>query len=133
MRCQPDPIRLRLVDVHIQLGAGFTHPVIEVFDAGNVGDLRLDAPRVILQTIQIGSIKLDLERTRGAREIVDDVGENLDELDAQPRDGGLDLHTHLVDHLENRARALSRRPEPGDDISSILRRCEQSQLGAGAS
>ena len=50
---------------------------------------------------------------RRAGEIVDDVGEDLHELDAQPRHRRLDLAAHVVDDLERRrdrarARGLSR-------------------------
>ena len=118
--------------MHVQFGARLADAAVQVFNAGNVGDLRLDAPRVLLETIEIWPVELDLDRPRRAGQIIDDIRQNLHELDPQAWHCGLDFHPNVVDHVEDRARALTGRPEPRHNITSILFGREQPELGSSS-
>src|SRR5206468_11981063 len=59
------------------------------------------------------------------------VGEDMDELNPAPRHGRLDFNPNFIDHLENRSGALTRRLEARDDVTRVLSRSEQPELGAG--
>src|SRR6202030_4002442 len=57
---EADSVRLRLVDVHVELGAGLAHTVIKILDPLNARQLGLDALRVGFQAIEVRSVELDL-------------------------------------------------------------------------
>ena len=88
--------------------------------------------RVRLERVEIGAEQLDLDGLRRAGKIVDDVGEDLYELDVQPRNSGLDdLRAHVVDHLVARAVAIGLALETARQMSPrILFRREQAELRA---
>src|SRR6185503_14976920 len=67
---------------------------------------------------QVRSEELDLDRARRTGEIVDHVGQNLHELDAQPRHRRLNLGPNVIDHLLARAIALTGILEPDRDVAT---------------
>ena len=118
--------------MHVQFGARLAHSIVKILHSRNGGDPWLEAASVVFEPIQIRPVQLDFNRTCGAGEIVDHVGKDLHELDAQSWHRSFHLHSHIIDHLENRARPLTRRSEPRHDVTGVLRGREQSELGAGA-
>ena len=83
---------------------------------------------VRLQSVEVRTEESYLHGPRRAREIVDDVRENLHELDVQTWHGGADLVAHVGDDLEDRAAALARWLETGHDVAGILLRSKQTKL-----
>ncbi len=117
---------------HQQLGGGLADAIVEVRESVDVPEVGSEAPRVGLEGVERLAEQLDLDRPRRPRQIVDHVGQDLHELDAQARGGRGDLAPHLVDHSEDVAGAMARQHEPCNDVAAVLLRREQPELGPGA-
>src|SRR6185437_7699720 len=119
--------------MHVELRARLADAVVEILDAGDLGNPGLDATSVALEAVEIRPIELDLDRTRGAGKVVDHIREDLHKLNAQSWHGGLDFHPHVVDYVEDGARPPAGWRESRDDVAGVLLGGEKSKLGAGAS
>src|SRR5690349_13614350 len=133
VRRETGTIRLGLVELHHHLGARLGDAVVQILDAVDLLELRRDLLRVGLERVEIRAEKTNLHRARRAREIVDHVGENLNELDVQPRYDRRNLAAYFVNDLEDRPTALAPRLETRDDVTRVLLRREQPELRSGAS
>ena len=124
--------RIRLAHPEQQLGVRLAHAVEEILEPVHLLHSRFQLPRIRLERVELFPEQLDLDRLRVPGQIIDDVGEDLHELDVQPRCRGLDLRPHLVDDFEDAAGPPAVGPEPRDDVTGVLLGGEEPQLGAGA-
>jgi len=101
LRRQTDATRLRLIHAHQELGRRLAHPVVQVRQPRDAVEARFQPARIGFERVQPFPEQFDLDRPRGAREVIDDVRKNLHELDVQPRHGFGDFVAHIVHDGEN--------------------------------
>src|SRR6185312_2115111 len=122
--------RLRRTDMQQYLRAGFAHTIEQILDSGDLAERIADRAGVGLELVQVVPEQLDLDRTRGAGEIVDYIRQNLHKLDMQPGYGSGDLAANVIHHLEDAPRTLGFRNEARHQIAHVLLRREEAELGA---
>src|SRR6185437_2870729 len=68
--------RLRRTHMQQYLRAGFAHTIEQILDSGDLAERIADRAGVGLELVQVVPEQLDLDRTRGTGEIVDDIRQN---------------------------------------------------------
>src|SRR2546430_596266 len=117
--------------MHRHLGRRPAHAAEEILEALDARHGGVELGPVRLEGRQVWAEQLDFHWPGAAREVVDDVRKNLDELDPHARERGRRPRPDLVDDLVDRPVALALGLEPDRVVAAVLQRREQAQLGAG--
>ena len=117
--------------MHRHLGCRLAHAAEEILEALDARHGGVELGPVRLEGRQVWAEQLDFHWPGAAREVVDDVRKNLDELDPHARERGRRPRPDLVDDLVDRPVALALGLEPDRVVAAVLQRREQAQLGAG--
>ena len=130
---EPEPRRRGGVEPHAQLRGVALEAGIQVDQSRHRLDPCRDLLRLHLEGRIVGAEELDLQRPWRPGEIIEDILQHLDELDARLRHGVGHALPRRGDHLFGRARAVAARLEANHDVAAAdLGGGGRTQLGTRA-